>query len=300
MGAPDHPRCLLEPGPQASRLGARASRREKGAHRHGDVDGDPAKSAGGGGLEAPDLPGLRDQPRTLDKMLANAEPPGYQPGRPHARSPSSGPFLGVIDEILEADKTAPPKQRHTAKRIFERLRDEHGYRGAHAGERGRRPGQARLARRSSCRSPTRRARPSSTSARRRRDRGRRRKGRPGGDDACPTRTPSSSRPIRASAPRPSRPATTPRSSSSAGCPRKSYDNTTVAVKKVGGPEPRAHHRVLAPREPLPLHAPVLPGGAGQREGPRGDPRRLHEAQLPRPGAELRLFRRAERVPRRVL
>jgi hypothetical protein len=33
----------------------------------------------------------------------------------------------VIDAILEADKTAPPKQRHTAKRIFERLRIEHGF-----------------------------------------------------------------------------------------------------------------------------------------------------------------------------
>jgi transposase len=35
----------------------------------------------------------------------------------------------VIDEILEADKTAPVKQRHTAKRIYERLRDEYGYTG---------------------------------------------------------------------------------------------------------------------------------------------------------------------------
>jgi hypothetical protein len=38
-----------------------------------------------------------------------------------------GQFLGVIDEILDADKTAPPKQRHTAKRIYKRLRDEYGY-----------------------------------------------------------------------------------------------------------------------------------------------------------------------------
>jgi hypothetical protein len=33
--------------------------------------------------------------------------------------------IPVIDAILEADKAAPAKQRHTAKRIFERLRDEH-------------------------------------------------------------------------------------------------------------------------------------------------------------------------------
>ena len=35
----------------------------------------------------------------------------------------------MIDAILEADRTAPVKQRHTAKRIFERLRDKHGYGG---------------------------------------------------------------------------------------------------------------------------------------------------------------------------
>jgi len=37
------------------------------------------------------------------------------------------PFIPVIDEILELDKLVWRKQRHTAKRIFERLRDEHGY-----------------------------------------------------------------------------------------------------------------------------------------------------------------------------
>jgi transposase len=37
----------------------------------------------------------------------------------------------VIDAILEADKTAPPKQRHTAKRIFERLRIEYGFAGGY-------------------------------------------------------------------------------------------------------------------------------------------------------------------------
>jgi len=37
---------------------------------------------------------------------------------------------GIIDQILEDDKEASKKQRHTAKRIFERLRDEHGYLGA--------------------------------------------------------------------------------------------------------------------------------------------------------------------------
>jgi hypothetical protein len=40
------------------------------------------------------------------------------------------PFLGVIEEILHLGETAPKKQRHTAKRIFERLVDEHGYTGS--------------------------------------------------------------------------------------------------------------------------------------------------------------------------
>jgi transposase len=42
-----------------------------------------------------------------------------------------GPLVPIIDAILEADKTAPRKQRHTAKRIFERLRIEHGYAGGY-------------------------------------------------------------------------------------------------------------------------------------------------------------------------
>jgi hypothetical protein len=39
------------------------------------------------------------------------------------------PFLAWIAETLEADKKKHRKQRHTAKRIFERLRDEHGFTG---------------------------------------------------------------------------------------------------------------------------------------------------------------------------
>jgi hypothetical protein len=31
-----------------------------------------------------------------------------------------GPFHALIDEWLTADRDAPPKQRHTAKRVFER------------------------------------------------------------------------------------------------------------------------------------------------------------------------------------
>jgi len=65
---------------------------------------------------------------TLEKILANPEPPGYQMAQKRPK-PVLGPFLGVIEQILEDDRSAPPKQRHTARRIYERLRDEHGYAG---------------------------------------------------------------------------------------------------------------------------------------------------------------------------
>jgi transposase len=64
---------------------------------------------------------------TLAKILFNAEPPGYRKRKQRER-PVLGPFLPLIQEILEADKKAPKKQRHTVKRIFERLR-ERGYGG---------------------------------------------------------------------------------------------------------------------------------------------------------------------------
>jgi hypothetical protein len=60
--------------------------------------------------------------KTVDKCLAFSAPPGYRLEAPRAK-PKLGPFLGVIDAILAADINAPPKQRHTAKRIWERLRD---------------------------------------------------------------------------------------------------------------------------------------------------------------------------------
>jgi transposase len=62
----------------------------------------------------------------LAKILANPEPLGYRQ-RTVRPKPRLGDFVGVIDEILKADTSAPPKQRHTARRIYERLRDEHGY-----------------------------------------------------------------------------------------------------------------------------------------------------------------------------
>jgi len=67
---------------------------------------------------------------TVRKMPQFAVPPGYQRQQP-IRRPKLGPWLGVIDAILEDDKQRPAKQRHTAKRIFERLREEHGFTGGY-------------------------------------------------------------------------------------------------------------------------------------------------------------------------
>jgi transposase len=67
-------------------------------------------------------------PRTVAKMLAFSVPPGYRRSKPPAR-PKLDRFVGIIDWILEEDKGRPAKQQHTSKRIFERLRDEHGYSG---------------------------------------------------------------------------------------------------------------------------------------------------------------------------
>ncbi len=67
---------------------------------------------------------------TVRKMLRHSVPPGYRRKEPVKR-PKLGPWLGVIDAILEEDKQRPAKQRHTAKRIFERLRAEYGFTGGY-------------------------------------------------------------------------------------------------------------------------------------------------------------------------
>ena len=93
--------------------------------------------------------------KTVRKMLSFSVPPGYRRGKP-PRRPKLGPFTGIIDRILEDDRTIHHKQRHTAKRIFDRLRDEYGFTGGYT------IGRARC----SCRSSIPPATPRRTSARR--------------------------------------------------------------------------------------------------------------------------------------
>jgi transposase len=60
--------------------------------------------------------------RMVRQALANAEPPERRKWE-HER-PVIDPLKPFIDTILEADRNAPRKQRHTAHRIYERIRSE--------------------------------------------------------------------------------------------------------------------------------------------------------------------------------
>lgn len=55
--------------------------------------------------------------------LPDAEPTSY---------PVLGEFIPIVDGWLEADRKVPRKQRHTAWRLFCRLRDEYGFRGSYS------------------------------------------------------------------------------------------------------------------------------------------------------------------------
>jgi transposase len=68
--------------------------------------------------------------RTLEKMLSHVEPPGYR-RQEKREQPVLGPHLAWIHEMLDRDKTEPSKQRHTAKRIFDRLKAERGSSGGY-------------------------------------------------------------------------------------------------------------------------------------------------------------------------
>ncbi len=67
---------------------------------------------------------------TVRKMVGYSIPPGYRRKEPPKR-PKLGPWIGVIDAILEEDKSKPAKQRHTAQRIFHRLQAEHAFPGGY-------------------------------------------------------------------------------------------------------------------------------------------------------------------------
>jgi len=68
--------------------------------------------------------------RKIRQVLQEPEPRGYNRQKePHA--PKLGRFKPVIRQVLADDQQAPRKQRHTAVKIYHRLRDEHGYEGGY-------------------------------------------------------------------------------------------------------------------------------------------------------------------------
>ena len=66
--------------------------------------------------------------KTVAKALEHPVPPGYRLSEPRPK-PVIEPVKPIIDAWLEEDVSRPRKQRHTAQRIYERLRDEHGFSG---------------------------------------------------------------------------------------------------------------------------------------------------------------------------
>ncbi|MBS50767.1 MAG: IS21 family transposase, partial [Sphingobium sp.] len=67
---------------------------------------------------------------TVRKMLSFSSPPGYRRQSVPQRPKLDG-FVAIIDGWLEGDRSVPRKQRHTAKRVFDRLRTEHGFTGGY-------------------------------------------------------------------------------------------------------------------------------------------------------------------------
>ena len=65
--------------------------------------------------------------KTLEKIMSYSEPPGYRMKQERLK-PKIGPYLDRIAEIIKHDKSIQKKQRHTAKRIYERIQEE-GYEG---------------------------------------------------------------------------------------------------------------------------------------------------------------------------
>jgi transposase len=72
---------------------------------------------------------LNHSRKTVRKAIADASVPQYRLTASKA-SPVMGSYMNKVMEWLEADKSRPVKQRHTAHRIYERLVGECGFTGA--------------------------------------------------------------------------------------------------------------------------------------------------------------------------
>lgn len=68
--------------------------------------------------------------KTLKKMLSKSQSSGYQLKEPKIK-PKIGSYLPWIAKVMAGDKEMPHKQRHTAKRIWDRLKAECGFTGGY-------------------------------------------------------------------------------------------------------------------------------------------------------------------------
>ncbi|MCR4397544.1 MAG: helix-turn-helix domain-containing protein, partial [Firmicutes bacterium] len=73
---------------------------------------------------------MRMSRRTVRRYIQSDGPWRYTLSRPRPK-PVSDPIEAVVREIILQDRTVRNrKQRHTARRIYERLVEEHGFRGS--------------------------------------------------------------------------------------------------------------------------------------------------------------------------
>jgi transposase len=66
--------------------------------------------------------------KTIRKALAGLEPKYRRNREPVA--PVMGPYASIVESWLKHDLDVPPKQRHTARRVYTRLFKEHGFTGS--------------------------------------------------------------------------------------------------------------------------------------------------------------------------
>lgn len=72
---------------------------------------------------------------TIRAAIKDAGPTVYK-RKKEPPAPVLGSFHAIVKQILKDDENRPKKQRHTCRRIWERLRDEHGFTGAESTVRG--------------------------------------------------------------------------------------------------------------------------------------------------------------------
>ena len=85
------------------------------------------------GKNISELSRMTGHSRNTVKKAIRGEPWGYQE-RAKQPFPVLGPYLTIIDDWLTNDKEQPRKQRHTARRIYNRLVAERGYSGGESTE----------------------------------------------------------------------------------------------------------------------------------------------------------------------